>query len=363
MPGRRLHIGVDAWNLRGDRRGIGRYTRAMLREWSTAFANDADLTLLVPERPAWWYAGKYRREAGSQLRVRSRAAADDIDVLFFPWNGLSWTAGKPKVAVLHDASLFALDIPAETRKQETLPFFRAVREGARIITDSQFSKRELLRYLPLRMDSIDVVPLGVKLPSATEGEQKPRLPFELPYILFVGELEKRKGIDLLLDAIAHLTPEIRAKVGLVVAGETRGTTQIDAAVPTAILGHVEDAMLSSLYRNAALFVYPSRYEGFGLPVLEAMAHGVPVVASDAGGIPEAGGDAARYFHSGDAADARPARFGDVLTNAGLAEDLRRRGLQRATEMSWSATARKTFEILRRESKRQAADRAPAGTVR
>ena len=348
MPARPLRIGVDAWNLLADRRGIGRYVRAMLREWSSLFRDDIDVTLLVPEWPAVFHTAKYRREAGVNVRVRSRSAARSpaIDVLWFPWNGLSWSARKPKVAVLHDASLFALEIPSDERERELRPFRRAAAESAHIITDSRFSKGELIKYLAVDPASIDVVPLGVD--TAREKDvARPDLPFEFPYLLFVGEFEKRKGIDVLIDALARLPLQLRTTHGLVLAGAARGTAQLQSELPTAILGHVSDSVLSALYRNAAAFVYPSRYEGFGLPVLEAMAHGTPVIASDAGAIPETGGDAARYFRSGDAADLAAA-LTEVLQSIGLAQQMRDRGLQRAAQMPWSATAKKTFEIIRRE---------------
>ncbi|MBV8727084.1 MAG: glycosyltransferase family 4 protein, partial [Candidatus Eremiobacteraeota bacterium] len=344
-------VGVDAWNLRGDRRGLGRYARALLREWSTTFKNDVDLTLLVPEWPAWWYAATYRCASHTTSRVRSRkdANAADLDALWFPWNGLSWSANKPKVAVLHDASLFALEMPAAKRAQELIPFRRAVQEDAQIVTDSQFSKRELAQYLNLQPESIEVVVPGVETPAGTEPEAKPKLPFELPYILFVGEFEERKGIDILLAGVARLPSDLRSNAAVVLAGEPRGAQRFESDVPIAILGHVDDTTLGALYRNATVFVYPSRYEGFGLPVLEAMAHGAPVIASNAGGIPEAGGNAARYFESGNP-DALAAALEPILRDSSAANDLRIRGKQRALEMRWSKTAGKMLEIISRACK-------------
>src|SRR5207253_3003734 len=128
------------------------------------------------------------------------------------------------------------------------------------------------------------------------------------YVLCVGELESRKGIDTLLGA-AGLLPE-RMKTDLVVAIAGRLSERPDLhgqpipapppGVRMEVLGHVSDAHLRSLYAGAAAFIFPSRYEGFGLPVLEAMACGAPVIASDAASIPEAGGDAAAYFPVGNA---------------------------------------------------------------
>lgn len=345
-----LRLGVDAWNLLADRRGIGRYTRALLREWTTTFRDDVQVTLLVPQWPAWAYAAAYRREAGDlPLRVRSRAAANSahFDALWFPWNGLSWSARRPSVAVLHDASLFALDMPAELREHELRPFRRAVAERAHVITDSFFSKHELIRYLGLSPEDVDVVLPGVDLPPQTVlSFGRPPLDFDAPYLLFVGEFEARKGVDVLIAASALLPPEIRARTALVFAGDTRGQSRPVANLKTALLGRVDEDTLSALYRGAAALVYPSRYEGFGLPILEAMAHGAPVVASDAAGIPEAGGDVARYFKNGDATDLARVLL-EVLRDPTQSAAFRERGKARARAMPWTNTARKTLEIFGR----------------
>jgi len=348
-----FHLGVDAWNLLGDRRGIGRYARALIREWSTTFASEVELTLLVPQSPAWWYAARYQREtAGRKLRVRNRGAAARArcDALWFPWNGLSWSAPGPKVAVLHDASLFALPIPPAVRDRELRPFRRAVAEGAHIITDSHDSKRQLMGYLHLPAASIDVVHLGVDMPPEEPARRASTSEFGQRFILFVGEFEERKGLDVLSGAFALLPEKLRSETALVLAGETRGIKPPVPSDSAFVLGHVSDAKLAQLYRDAAAFVFPSRYEGFGLPVLEAMARGAPVIASDAASVVEAGGDAARYFQNGNASDLALA-IAEILCNPGLAEDLRRRGKQRAKAMPWATTARRTLEIIARQSRR------------
>src|SRR5579864_3248073 len=104
-----LHIGVDAWNLPGDRRGIGRYVREIARRWSAWGSQRVRVTLIVPERPAWLAARRYVAELGAgSIPVRSRASTHrlGLDALWFPWNGMSWTAPGVKVATLHDASRF-----------------------------------------------------------------------------------------------------------------------------------------------------------------------------------------------------------------------------------------------------------------
>ena len=113
-----------------------------------------------------------------------------------------------------------------------------------------------------------------------------------------------------------------------------------------VLGHVSDAHLRSLYAGAAAFIFPSRYEGFGLPVLEAMACGAPVIASDAASIPEAGGDAAAYFPVGNAS-ALASVMERVFADAEYAGRLREAGRRRAASMSWDTTADRTLEVFER----------------
>lgn len=346
FPSMTLHIGVDAWNLPGDRRGIGRYTRAILRRWAEVDQRRVRTTLLVPEWPAFLHATHYRRHGGVPRAAvaHRRAAHPTIDGVWYPWNGMSWIASRPAIATLHDASLFAMP-PADpdVREREQRPFRQAALHAKHFITDSHFSKTELTKHLAIEPDRIDVVHLGVDAALATgapahfDGVSR--------YVLFVGEVEPRKGLDTLLQALSRMPAERQAEIALVVAGRfdpASVTTLPDVRIIA--LGHVHDDRLASLYAGAAALVYPSRYEGFGLPVLEAMAAGTPVVASDAGGIPEAGGDAALYFKSGDVASLA-AVLERVLTNDELAAELRERGKLRAAQMSWDKTAEETLAVF------------------
>ena len=346
MSGAALRVAVDAWNLPHDRRGIGRYVRAILRSWAQNFAERVTPTLIIPDWPVWLHAAKYRSAAeAGPIAVRHR---DDVrpgrfDVAWFPWNGMSWTTEVAAVATLHDASLYALpsDDEAETRRHRA-PFELAVARARRVITDSSFSRAELERYLGLAPAAVDVVHLGVEAPvsatpAAFDGLTR--------YALFVGEPEQRKGLDLLLAAAGRLPMGARDGLGLVLAGNGTAELSDEASSPRRIgLGAVSDARLASLYAGAAALVYPSRYEGFGLPVLEAMAAGTPVVASDAAAIREAGGDAALYFRSGDA-DELALALRMVLEEPVTRESLRARGQVRAALMSWDRTARETLAIL------------------
>ncbi len=342
-----LRVGVDAWNLLGDRRGIGRYVRELVRCWRAFGTERIRPTLLVPERATFLAKSKYLREIGVEMPVRYRHLKQDLDVVWYPWNGVSWVASLPMVATLHDASLFAAppDDPL-VREREQRPFRVAAVQARRIVTDSEFSKKELVRYLEVDADRVDVIYLGV---SATFARDETQSATEaLRYLLFVGEPERRKGLPVLLEAIAQLPTNLRESLELVVAG-ARGQYPLPAtpeSVRVRTVGWVDDVTLASLYRHALALVYPSEYEGFGLPILEAMAVGTPVIASDTPSSREAGGSAALYVPTSDAA-ALAAAIGSVASAPTLVEDLRRRGQDHAAGWTWERTAQQTLTVLER----------------
>ena len=336
-----LHVGVDAWNLPGDHRGIGRYVRSILREWDRSFAQRIRVTLIVPEWHTWTVRTRYRAEAGSpRYPVVSRALhrRAKLDVLWFPWNGVSWlNFAAPAVATLHDATVFALpDYAPQTR----VIYRNAVDRCCALITDSVFSAHELARELAIPLERLTPILLGVDMPP--EG---PVISGEEPYVLFVGTAEQRKGIDTLVRAMALVQRTDRA-LRLVVAGARGDGLSGDERISMRALGFVDDAELDALYRGASIFAFPSRYEGFGLPVLEAMSYGVPVITTNVTAIPEAAGDAALYVPLDDDVALADA-IARVRSDASLAASLRERGRAHAASMSWTKTAAATLAVLER----------------
>jgi glycosyltransferase involved in cell wall biosynthesis len=346
VSGSKLRVAVDAWNLPHDRRGIGRYVRAIIGSWQRRAADLVTPTLIIPEWPAWLHAAPYQAElASGRLPVAHRSAVrvGRFDIAWFPWNGMSWSTDLVSVATLHDASLFALPPSDEAvAKRERAPFLLAAERARTVITDSDFSKAELERYLRPPAASIDVVHLGVDprpaaSPATFEGVRR--------YLLFVGEPEPRKGLDQLLAAAKRLPGTSQDGLGVVLAGTGTAGFDDQSSRPRVIgLGAVSDERVASLYAGAAALVYPSIYEGFGLPVLEAMAAGAPVIASDASAIPEAGADAALYFRAGDT-DQLAGAIQLVLDDPVKQGEMRERGLRRAAAMTWDRTADATLAIL------------------
>lgn len=351
-----LHIGIDAWNLAADDRGIGRYVRMILARWTRWKPERVRCTLIIPEQFTWIEKGRYLKTLDFDpvpVRHRGSVRRCGFDAIWYPFNGLSWSAPGLKVATIHDGYFFAAppDDP-DAAAREQAPAVAAAAQAARIITDSRFSRRELAKFLDVDDRKIDVVHLGVddwfRDPNVTPAH----FPGAARYVLFVGVLEKRKGIDTLFAAARLLPERLRRETVLALTGrmsgrpDLHGTPLADAPsdVRVELLGHVSDERLRSLYAGAAAFVFPSRYEGFGLPVLEAMAVGAPVIASDAASIPEAGGDAALYFPVDDPA-ALARAMEKVFTDPGFADGLRERGKRHAAEMTWEKTAEQTLQVF------------------
>ncbi len=236
-----------------------------------------------------------------------------------------------------------------------------------IIVYSAFSRQELGRHLGLRGDRVEVIPLGVDArfrpaPDAEDEAMKTRLGLPTPFVLALGKSYPHKNFDTLLVAFARLVAGGRLPHHLVLAGEQSvgpSSQPLDRLIArhglearVRRLDHVPDADLPGLYRAADLFVYPSRYEAFGLPPLEAMASGIPVVAGRAGSLPEVLGPAALFVHPEDAEELA-AGMAAALTDATRRAALIRDGPVHARHFTWATTAARTAAAYRRVLERPA----------
>jgi glycosyltransferase involved in cell wall biosynthesis len=215
------------------------------------------------------------------------------------------------------------------------------RRARLVITASRFGREEVVELLGADPEQTQVIPLGVGEPFSPDADAAPaRAAFglERPYVLTVGSLIARKNVDALAGAAEALR---REGIDLVRAGSGRGYMRAgNSAIRE--LGYVGEELLPGLYAGAAAFTLPSLYEGFGLPVLEAMASGAPVIASNRGALPEVCGRAALLVDPTDA---------DALAEAILAaigdSGLRDAGIARARSFTWERTARETDALIER----------------
>jgi glycosyltransferase involved in cell wall biosynthesis len=224
---------------------------------------------------------------------------------------------------------------------------------------STFSAQEIHAAYGIPLDRITVAPLGVEHhfePSyAGLGIELPPEVSE-PYLLHVGDLHERRNLGVVVEALIEARRNFGALPGmsLVLAGQDRGVVYglceiaAQAGVPDAVvpLGVVEEDRLRALYRRATALVYPSLYEGFGLPLIEAMASGTPVLASHAASLPEVLGNAGVLLDPLDVAGWRDAIV-QVANDEGVRSRLRTAGVARAAEFTWERTARITLGVYRR----------------
>ncbi len=359
-----LRIGFDGRALASPAGGVRRYTSELFGALA-ALGGDRQIVAVgapsavalpagvqsapgapsLPTNPGWMLTG---------LPWAARRA--NLDLFHAPAYTVPLAAPRPLVVTIHDVSY--------ERHPEWYPYRRdplrrafyrwCARAADRVITDSAFSKREITAAYGIAAERIDVVPLAAA-PGFTSGAPLP-LPAGTPrrYLLHVGDLHTRRNLPIIVAAMARLRardPQLR-DVGVVLAGVDRQEARealtghaLESAGVIA-LGATDERALLALYRSASALVYPSRYEGFGLPLVEAMACGVPVIASHASCIPEVTGDAAVLLDPDDLegwTDALAHVLGDQRFATALAEA----GRRRAATFSWRRTAEMTAAVYQR----------------
>lgn len=267
----------------------------------------------------------------------------------------------PSVCTFHDLSIFtwAHCHPPERVRYMRTEIAKTLKRADMLITDTDFTRREVAAYFGWSLDKIRVVPL------ACSEEFRPRCFEELNpiltkhsltwqgYSLYVGTIEPRKNLEVLLDAYALLPPTIRQQWPLVMVGyKGWRSEQLHARIEAGVkegwvtyLGFVEADELPLLYAGARVFVFPSLYEGFGLPLLEAMASGIPVVCSNAATLPEVTGDAAAMCDPQDV-DGLSELINRALQDESWRKLAIKKGLLQAGRFSWKRCAEETAAVYK-----------------
>jgi glycosyltransferase involved in cell wall biosynthesis len=364
--GRRLRIGIDA-HVIGDRKtGNERFMANVIPALRRICDHELFLYFTHPEAMHSWAASagthlRLLRPANPLIRIPFslgyRAARDRLDVLFVQYTGPP-VVSCPVVTVVHDVA-FALHpewfAPRERIwMRRTIPF--TMRHAAAVVTVSGFSRDEIVEVFGVPAEKVTVAHNGVDpvfLDPAVRSS-----PVEPPFFLAVGNLQPRKNLAMLVRAYRRaleLEPGLAER--LVIVGQEwfaaeelhRETADLMAAGKVVFTGYVGDGELVGLLRSATAFIYPSVYEGFGLPPVEAMAVGTPVLVGDIPVMREVAGDAALRLPAADP-EAWARAMVDLASNPGLQADLSRRGPDRAARFTWEASARAILGALERAAR-------------
>ncbi len=356
-----MKIVIAAWHLKNFNVGIGRYVRELIEALGRVDQTNR-YHILLPQaehpftaRPNMRYCvvrfPLFRRRFWEQV---APLLVGSYDVLHFPYDScVAWKRGK-FVTTIHDVKpLLFPELRARpnlnSRIEDWLVGDRW-RTIDQVITVSEHSRRDVLAHAPLHPDQVSVTPLGLDAERFRPAERRQE---GRPYVFCVAGSDPTKNVAVLVDAFAKLPGQLRGRFDLILAGDVCKREDIRAAIDrlgigaqAKLVGLVSDEALVAYYQQATVFVFPSLYEGFGLPVLEAMGCGCPVICSNASSLPEVAGDAAVLVdpHRSEQLAEELAR---VLESVTVQASLRVRGLARAREFVWERTARQTVAVYER----------------
>jgi glycosyltransferase involved in cell wall biosynthesis len=372
-----MRIGLDGFPLLVPLTGVGHYTFELARALALLAPSDQfelvapgpfpssiieDIRLNCPDnlravnaeatsisRRRWWAVG---------LPLYLRKSSLDL------FHGTNYEvplwSKRRSLLTIHDLSIL---LHADTHKADLtrrarrrLPMM--VRSAARIITATQCVRREICEHLHVKADRVMVTPYAPRsgfqaVPAAQANQTKQRLGIEDEFILFVGTVEPRKNLLSLVRAFEQILRQTARRPQLVVAGaEGWLMDELFAFIKQSsigdrlcLTGYLDDDDLRALYSSCTVFVYPSIYEGFGLPPLEAMACGAPVIASNIATFQETLGSAAQLVDPNDV-EALAGSMVEILDDEDRRHELSRRGLEQIAKFSWKRTAELTLEVYR-----------------
>jgi glycosyltransferase involved in cell wall biosynthesis len=376
-----MRIGLDYTPGIRQRGGIGRYTRELFRALIRLDPQDEFVLFYSHERNE--YPGKLfpgvknvvERPLGISdrwltamwfrlhLPIPIDLATGPVDIFHFPDFVLPPLRRGRAVVTVHDLSFLlhpeTADDGLRNYLERALP--PALRNADFVVVDSANTQNDVICLLDADPERVEVVYPAVDgrfRPMAHDDGQlgaiRHKYNLNYPFILNQNVIEPRKNIPRLIEAYGRLRRDLGVTHRLVIGGGLgwmyesvfQAVEEFNLSDSVVFLGYVPDDDLPALYNLADLFVYPSLYEGFGIPALEAMACGTPVVASNTSSLPEAVGDAGLMVRPTDVEGLADA-MAHLITDPGLNEDLSRRGLERARLFSWEASAEKVLGIYRR----------------
>jgi glycosyltransferase involved in cell wall biosynthesis len=325
-----VRIGMDVSALAQTRAGTARYVTALLREFESMSGVDVEPFAFGDARRAATLA---RELVWYPLALPLAARRQHVDAIHCPTYRGPVRSKAPLVVTVHDIAVFrhpsAFPRWTRTYSRRTVP--HVLRAAARVIAVSRFTGDELMDVLDVPERKIRVVPNGVGTTFRTEGERAAG-----EYVLAVGTLEPRKNLERIIEATSRLGSELR-----IVGARGWGDVRVDRP-GVEWLGERSDRELAELYRGASCLVYASLYEGFGIPILEAMACGTPVVTSRGGATEEVAGNAAVLVDPLDSASIAAG----IVEASSRRDELSAAGLAHARRFQWRKAASATADVYR-----------------
>lgn len=362
-----MKIGLISERLNRPLTGVGTYTYNLIKGISNVYPpehiflvdytdhsdfNSLNKLILVPSVK---YLPKKSYLWHLYIQFKLRKNNFDLDIIHSPENASLFVKlqNQKKVITVHDIIAYLYSEFGFTGIRYKYLLNKSLNTADKIITDSYNTKKDLINYFGVPEQKINVIYLAADEKFKVLGSQEidpilTKYRILSPYIFYVGGFMKHKNVPLLLKAFHKLKKEgIPHK--LIFTGKNSNKhiqnviQKLNLQKHVIFLGYVESEDLPALYNGADLFVYPSLYEGFGLPPLEAMACGCPVVISNTSSLPEVVGDAGVFFDPYNVDDLVRSIY-EVLTDSAQKEKLVRKGLDRAKQFSWEKCARETIEV-------------------
>jgi len=361
-------IAIDARKLHDY--GIGTYVRNLVSEFARQPTSDTYVLICHPDDAAFvrglgpsfeaWPDTSANYSIREQLTVPMDLRRAKVDLFHAPHYVVSPLVGCPVVVTIHDCIhlRFPQYLPNRIAHLYAKTFMAiGANRAKRIITVSQASKDDIQHYLHAPASKIEVIHNGLdaRYHSAPDegavSQVRERFLLNAPFILYAGNIKPHKNVERLIDAFALLRQDGHQDLKLLIIGDElskypglrRLVHRHHLHAHVRFFGFVPDATLAALYKLASIFVFPSLFEGFGFPPLEAMASGTPVITSNVSSLPEVVGEAAILVDPHDPA-AIAAAMARVLSEPTLRRELIARGYARARAFSWTDAAARTREV-------------------
>lgn len=373
-----LKIAISTASLRQPLTGLGHYTLNLIQSLQKSAGNDliffdsskwSNTASIKPQKVSFNALSVLRRlpfayqakRFWGQLSFWRGIKKNQPDLYHEP-NFLAYQCNLPTVITVHDLSWIKFpEVHPPSRVREMNRFFeRGIKKASHIITDAEYIRQEFIQHFNYPADRVTAIPLGINKSFAPYSQNETRATLiqrELNhgnYILAVGTLEPRKNLIVAIDAFLLLPKVLRQKYPLVIAG-SRGwllgglEKKLSSLIQSGeirLLGYVPQDELPHIIAGALTLIFPSIYEGFGLPPLEAMASGVPVIASNNSSIPEVVGDTGILLNSSDTQGFSEA-MKSLIENPMLREALSQKALERSKKFTWEQCALSTLEVYKK----------------